>query len=66
MEIGKYVSIGMNMTHKSGKVSYFHKDCVYCMPIVAGGEPKIVDETPPKDAVCRYCGKKILDKGGCE
>jgi len=55
----KYVSIGMNMLHTSGKVSYFHDECALHFNAMLGTPAKKTDDAVPKAAKCPWCGKLI-------
>ncbi len=55
----KYVSLGMNMSHTNGKVSYFHDKCVIHFNALLGAPARKTDDAIPKDAKCSWCGKLI-------
>lgn len=62
MKVGKYVSLGMSLSGKHGKVSWFHAECVPLMDVVAGGMPWVTEETPPEGAICRWCGALVIEE----
>ncbi len=58
MEYYKYVSQGLSLSGKAGKVSYLHCNCYQAMvTTTAGPEGKKTAGSPPAGAKCVWCGK---------
>lgn len=62
MIIYKFVSTGMSLSGKSGKVSFLHEECAIALNMTLGPEAKITEETPPKDAKCPWCRKGFEER----
>jgi len=57
MNVYKYISLGLSLSGKAGKVSYLHEECGIALNCTLGPNAVITTETPPQDARCPWCGK---------
>jgi len=57
----RYVSLGMSLSGKAGKVSYFHSRCWLQLPVVAGSSAVRIVGKPPTSAMCYECRESIKE-----